>query len=168
VRRWVFAVGPVVVAAGVGGVGARRAPQTYRRLRKPRWAPPAAVFGPVWSALYAGIAVAGWRLPGRASRWARSLHLAQLALNTAWPIAFFARGDKRAALVIIVLLDAATAAEVLAVRDEDRFAASLLLPYLGWSVFATALNAAVSDPGKQPDASRAVPSGGPRPPSPAG
>lgn len=75
VRHWAFAAGPVVVAAGVGGVGARRAPQIYRRLRKPRWAPPAAVFGPVWSALYAGIAVAGCRLPGRASRWSRSLHL---------------------------------------------------------------------------------------------
>lgn len=60
-----------------------------------------------------------------------------------------APGDKRASLVIIVLLDGATTAEVLALRDEDRLAAFLLLPYLGWSVFATVLNAAVSDPGNQ-------------------
>lgn len=149
VRRWVFGVGSVGVAAGLGGVGARRAPQTYRRLRKPPWAPPAAVFGPVWSALYTSIAVAGWRLPGRVSWSARSLHLAQLALNAAWPIAFFAARDKRASLVIITLLDGAVTAEIFILRDKDPVAAFLLLPYLGWNVFATALNAAVSDPGEQ-------------------
>jgi translocator protein len=145
-RQWIFAAGPVAAAAALGGRGARSAPQTYSRLRKPRWAPPAAVFGPVWSALYAGIAAAGWRVSGRQSRGTQSLHFAQLALNAAWPIAFFKVGDKRASLVIIALLDGVIAAEVLALRREDPVAAVLLVPYLSWSGFATALNAAVSDP----------------------
>jgi len=146
-RRWIFAAGPVAAAAGLGGLGARRAPQVYRDLRKPCWAPPAAAFGPVWSALYTGIAVAGWRLSGGASRRCRALHLVQLALNAAWPAAFFNARDKRASLLIISLLDAAIAAEILALRREDRLAALLLVPYLAWTGFATALNAAVSDPG---------------------
>jgi len=149
VRRVIFAAAPVAAAAALGGVGARRAPETYSRLDKPRWAPPAAVFGPVWSALYTGIAAAGWRLSGRGSGWTRSLHLTQLALNAAWPIAFFGVRDKRASLVIIALLDGVITAEVLALRRQDRVAAALLLPYLGWSGFATALNAAVSDPGER-------------------
>ncbi|MEO8966809.1 MAG: TspO/MBR family protein, partial [Solirubrobacteraceae bacterium] len=66
-RRWIFAAGPVVAAAGLGGLGARRAPQVYRRLRKPRWAPPRSAFGPVWSVLYIAIGVAGWRLFARSS-----------------------------------------------------------------------------------------------------
>jgi len=148
-RRWIFAVGPVAAAAALGGLGARRAPETYGRLRKPGWAPPAAAFGPVWSALYAGIGVAGWRLSGNGSKRARLLHLVQLALNAAWPVAFFGLRDKRAALVIIALLDAVLAAEVITVRRDDPVAASLLAPYLGWSLFATALNAAVSDPAGQ-------------------
>ncbi len=139
---------PVAAAAGLGGLGARRARQTYGQLRKPRWSPPAAAFGPVWSALYAGIGAAGWRLFKSSSPRTRSLHLTQLALNAAWPAAFFGLRDKRAALMIIVLLDGALAAEVLALRREDPVAAALLLPYLGWSSFATALNAAVSDPGQ--------------------
>lgn len=147
VRRWMFAVGPVAAAAGLGGLGARRAPQTYRRLRKPRWAPPAAVFGPVWSMLYVGIGVAGWRAFDRASPRTRALHLAQLALNAGWPIVFFGIQDKRASLTIIGLLDGAVAGEVLMLRREDPVAASLLVPYLGWCGFATALNIAVSDPG---------------------
>ena len=145
-RRWIFAVGPVAVAAGLGGLGARNAPQTYDRLRKPGWAPAAAVFGPVWTALYAGIGTAGWKLTARPSRPARSLHLAQLALNTAWPLAFFGARDKRTALAIVVLLDATVAAEILALRRQDPVAAALLTPYLAWSAFATALNARVSAP----------------------
>jgi translocator protein len=141
-------VAPVAAAAGLGGLGARRAPQTYRRLRKPPWAPPSTAFGPVWSVLYVAISVAGWRLFANASRRTRSLHLTQLALNAAWPIAFFGIRDKRASLIIIALLDGALTAEVLMLRVEDPVAASLLVPYLGWSGFATALNAAVSDPGE--------------------
>lgn len=142
-----FAVGPVVAAAGLGGVGARNAAQTYGRLWKPSWAPPAGAFGPAWSALYVGIGVAGWRLHENGSRRSKSLHLTQLVLNGAWPAVFFGVREKRASLVIITLLDIVVAAELVSVRREDKVAASLLTPYLCWSVFATALNQAVSDPG---------------------
>jgi translocator protein len=146
-RRWMFAAVPVAAAAGLGGLGARGAAETYGRLRKPSWAPPARVFGPVWSALYVMIGAAGWRLCVTGSRPTKSLHLAQLALNAIWPIAFFAIRDERASLVVIVLLDGAVATEVAILASEDRPAAALLVPYLAWSGFATALNAAVSDPG---------------------
>ncbi len=141
-----FAVLPVVGAAGLGGLGARRAPLIYRRLRKPAWAPPASVFGPVWSILYVTIAAAGWRLSATGSARTRSLHLTQIALNGAWPAVFFELRDKRASLAIIVLLDISLALEVAMLRREDQRAAALLLPYLLWSGFATALNAAVSEP----------------------
>lgn len=145
-RRLRFAVLPVAAAAGLGGLGARRAPLTYAELEKPAWAPPASVFGPVWSVLYVSVAAAGWRLAGTGSRRIKTLHLAQLALNGAWPIMFFEVRDKRASLVVIALLDLALSFEVAEARSQDRLVAQLLMPYLGWSVFATALNAAVSDP----------------------
>jgi len=146
IRRWGIAVGPVLVAAGVGSLGARNAPEAYRRLIKPSWAPPASAFGPIWSALYAGIGTAGWRLSRSASTPTKGLHLVQLALNAAWPVVFFTLRDKRSSLVVIALLDGALTAEVVRLRREDPGAAVLLLPYLAWSCFATALNAAVSDP----------------------
>ncbi len=146
IRRWLFAVAPVAAAVGIGGFGARRAPQTYRRLRKPRWAPPAATFGPVWSALYLAIGAAGWRLSSRGSRTSGLLHLTQLALNAAWPVVFFRVRNKRVSLLTIALLDSVLVTEILRLRREDPVAAALLLPYLGWSGFATVLNAAVSDP----------------------
>jgi benzodiazapine receptor len=146
-RRWIFAAVPVTAAAGLGGLGARGAAETYGRLRKPSWAPPARVFGPAWSALYVMIGAAGWRLFVTTSRPTKSSHLTQLPLNAIWPIAFFGIRDKRASLVIIVLLDGAVATELAILAGEDWPAAALLVPYLAWSGFATALNAAISDPG---------------------
>jgi translocator protein len=141
-----FAVLPVAAAAGLGGLGARRAPAIYQELRKPRWAPPASAFAPVWSTLYVAIAAAGWRISASASATTRVLHLAQLALNGGWPGTFFGIRDKRASLVIIALLDLSLGLEVARLRREDRGAAALLVPYLAWCGFATALNAAVSGP----------------------
>jgi translocator protein len=144
----VFALGPVAAAAGVGSWGARRARETYAQLEKPPWAPPASVFGPVWSALYAGIAAAGWRIAAQPSKPAKALHLAQLAFNGAWPVVFFWGRDKRASLAVIGLLDAALLAEVVSLSKPDPVTAGLLLPYLSWATFATALNVAVSAPGQ--------------------
>ncbi|MGN6609387.1 MAG: TspO/MBR family protein [Jatrophihabitans sp.] len=143
--RLAFALAPAA-AAVIGGVGSRNAPQVYARLRKPAWAPPAGAFGPVWTALYAAIGVAGWRAYPRMSTRTRALHAAQLTLNAAWPWAFFAARGKPTALAIIAALDATLAAEIVALRDEDPTAAALLAPYLAWCGYATALNAAVSAP----------------------
>jgi TspO/MBR family len=103
---------PVAAAAGFGGLASRKAPAVYKRLSKPPWAPPASAFGPVWSTLYLAIAVAGWRIYATASPMTRRLHLTQLALNGAWPAAFFGIRDKRASLVIIAALDLSLGLEV--------------------------------------------------------
>jgi benzodiazapine receptor len=145
VESALLAAGGSAVAAAIGGVGARRAPEVYRRLDKPSWAPPAAAFGPVWTGLYAAMGVSAFRLARRSVRAPLCLHAAQLALNAAWPLAFFSARDRRVSLGVIVGLDVLVAAEVVAAR-EDTVAAGLLTPYLAWCLFATALNAAVADP----------------------
>lgn len=141
------AAGPPAVAAAVGALGSRDAPQVYGNLRRPRWAPPASVFGPVWSVLYAGIGIAGWRMARRhtpARTWA--LHGTQLVTNAAWSPVFFGLRNRRAALVLTVCLDAVVAAEIVDVARRDRVTAAVLGPYLAWSLFATALTASVGDP----------------------
>ena len=96
--------------------------------------------------MYAAMGVAAFRLSRRSARSALRLHGAQLVLNAAWPLAFFSARDKRVSLGVIVALDALVAAEVVAAGRKDALAAGLLSPYLAWCLFATALNAAVSDP----------------------
>jgi len=140
-----FAAGTTAAAAGIGSLGSRRAPQVYARLDKPSWAPPAGAFGPAWTALYAAIGVAGWRLWTRhGGRTVLGLHVTQLALNAAWPFTFFAARNRTAALTVIVALDITVAAEIAAAARHDRPAAVLLAPYLAWSLYATALTATVN------------------------
>jgi len=139
-----FGIGSAAAAAGIGSLGSRRAPEVYPQLDKPAWAPPAGLFGPAWTLLYAAIGVAGWRLWTRdAGRTVLALHVTQLALNAAWPFSFFAARNRATALAVIAILDVTIAAEVAVAARKDRTTAALLAPYLVWSLYATALTAAV-------------------------
>lgn len=61
----------------------------YESLRKPAWNPPPWVFGPVWTVLYALMAVAAWlvwrRGGWRVQRRPLTLYLVQLACNPFFP-----------------------------------------------------------------------------------
>lgn len=136
-------------AGGIGAVGqgAEVGPR-YLALDRPLWAPPPWLFGPVWSVLYAVIGIAGWRVWRSAgslgaARLALGLWSAQLLVNAAWPIVFFGREAFGGAVVVILVLDALAAATVLAAWRHDRVAGLLLVPYLAWLGFATALNVAI-------------------------
>jgi benzodiazapine receptor len=68
----------------------------------------------------------------------------QLVLNLAWTPVFFALQWLWPALGVILALDVAVAATALAFKHVSRLAATLLLPYLAWITFATALNVGVA------------------------
>lgn len=134
----------VVVVTVVGGLAAASSRETYAALDLPPYAPPGWVFGPVWTVLYVLIAVAGWLAwrsgGGRPAVVAWSV---QLLLNLAWTPLFFAADAYTLALVEIVVLLAAVTVTVVAFRRTSRLAAGLMLPYLAWVAFATALNLGV-------------------------
>ena len=134
----------VAAVAGIGGLAASSAQSTYRALDLPPFAPPSWLFGPVWSVLYVFIGVAGWLL-WRSRGWDGVLWLwvGQLVLNLAWTPLFFGGDRYVLALVDIVLLDIAVAALVALAWRTSRVAAWLLVPYLAWTCFATALNAGI-------------------------
>jgi tryptophan-rich sensory protein len=134
----------VAVVAGLGGLASASAPATYQGLEKPFFAPPSWLFGPVWTALYVAIAVAGW-LVWRSRGWdgALTLWAVQLLLNLGWTPLFFGAEEYGWALVEITVLWGAVTATVVAFARRSRPAALLLLPYLAWVSFAAALNAAI-------------------------
>ena len=116
----------------------------YAGLEKPAFNPPPWVFGPVWTALYVLIAIAGWRTWRRA-RSGRAMRLwwAQLGLNFLWTPVFFSAHMIGLALVIILALLAAICGFIIAVRQEDRVSAWLFVPYALWVAFASVLNGAI-------------------------
>jgi tryptophan-rich sensory protein len=102
------------------------------------------VFGPVWSALYVLIAIAGWRIWRRASRSVvMGLWWLQLLLNFAWTPIFFTLHQIALALLVILLLLATILGFIAAAWRRDRAAALLFLPYAAWVAFASLLNASI-------------------------
>jgi len=134
----------VAAVAVVGGLAATRSREVYGALVQPPWAPPSWLFGPVWTVLYILIAISGW-LFWRASGTRREFawYAAGLVLNAAWTPLFFAAGAYTVALVEIVVLDVVVAGTLVVFRRRSPLAAGLQLPYLAWTLFATALNAAI-------------------------
>lgn len=119
----------------------------YTDLKKPAWAPPAWVFGPVWTALYIGMGLAAWLVwSGRGNKWSGALtwFSVQLALNAIWSPIFFKAQNHTAALVVLVALLGALGKTTVEFWKVDRRAGMLLLPYLAWGAFAGTLNAAVA------------------------
>ncbi|WP_165226655.1 TspO/MBR family protein [Aquisphaera insulae] len=136
------------VAASVGGmVTAPNIPGWYAGLAKPSWNPPAWVFGPVWTALYLGMAVAAW-LVWRQGGWAGaarplSAFGVQLVLNVLWSFVFFGLRRPGLAFGEVLLLWAAIAATMVLFWRRSVAAGALFVPYLAWVTFASVLNFAV-------------------------
>jgi translocator protein len=143
-------VGCVLVtfaAAAIGAAASIQAASFYLQLERPAWAPPAGIFGPVWSVLYTLIALAAWlvwRQGGvQPQRRALTLFLMQLVLNALWSWLFFGWHLGALAFADIVLLLVSIVATLIAFWRVSRLAGALLLPYLAWVSFASALNFAV-------------------------
>jgi translocator protein len=134
-------------AAAIGGIATQRAPEFFLSLSRPAWAPPSWLFGPVWTLLYTLMAIAAWLVwkeKGFAgARVPLALFGIQLALNAVWSWLFFAWRRGLLAEVEIVLLLVMIALTLAAFWRVKRLAGLLLVPYLLWVTYATALTFAL-------------------------
>ncbi|MGH6785806.1 MAG: TspO/MBR family protein [Novosphingobium sp.] len=116
----------------------------FDALAKPSLYPPSAVFGIVWSILYVfigfalALVVSARGAPGRGA--AIAAWIVQFVLNLAWTPVFFAAHQITGALGVIAALDAAVLVTLVLFWRVRTLAGALLLPYLAWVLFATALN----------------------------
>jgi len=135
------------VTGSIGSVASINAAGFYGQLVQPSWAPPAWLFGPVWSVLFVLMGIAAWlvwREHGfRGARSALILFALQLAANALWSWLFFAWHLGAVAFAEIVLLWFLIAATISRFWRLNRAAAILLLPYLAWVSFAAGLNFAL-------------------------
>ena len=113
-------------------------------LIKPSLYPPPQVFGIVWSVLYAMMGLALAVIMAARGAWGREravvAFVVQLLLNLAWSPMFFAAHQITGALVLIAVLDVALIVTITMFWRVRPLAAALLVPYLAWILFATALN----------------------------
>lgn len=145
--RWALFLVPGIVlfgflssAVGGGGPG----DPWFDRLIKPGIYPPPATFGIVWTVLYVmmGLALTTVVTARGARRrgFAIAAFVIQLVLNLAWTPLFFGGHQISAALLLMVVLDAAVMITIVVFYRVRPRAAFLLAPYLAWILFATLLN----------------------------
>lgn len=120
----------------------------YANIAKPWFTPPGWVFGPVWLILYAMMGTAawlvarrGWGTPG--VKAALLLFLVQLAVNSFWTYAFFGLRNPLFGLIVIILLLGLVAADIFLFYRLSPAAGWLMVPYMLWGSFATALTAGI-------------------------
>lgn len=134
-------------AAGIGAIASANAGDFYQQLSRPDWAPPASLFGQVWSVLYLLIGIAAWlvwRERGfSAAKRALVLFAIQLAANALWTWLFFAWRFGAVSFIEILFLWMLIVATLVAFWRVRRLAGALLLPYLAWVTYATALTFSV-------------------------
>jgi tryptophan-rich sensory protein len=117
----------------------------FPTLNKPSFNPPNWLFAPVWITLYVLMGIsAGWVWgKGFHHKWVKTglYHFGfQLLLNALWSIAFFGLKNPFLGLVIILSLVVMLSLTIRWFYLVSRLAALLLVPYLLWVCFATALN----------------------------
>ena len=145
--RWALFLVPAVLLLGYlsGQAGGEADTDPwFMALEKPAIFPPTVTFSIVWAILYvmmgiaAAMVCAAW-----GSRYRIPAILAfvlQLLINLAWSPMFFAEHEMTFALYVILVLDVAVVVTIVLFWQVRRVAALLLLPYLGWILFATVLN----------------------------
>ena len=142
----------IVVCQGAGFIGSvfttDAIPTWYAALEKPVFTPPNWLFFPAWVTLYFLMAVAAflvWRrgLDSAGVRTALIVFLVQLVLNALWSVVFFGLESPVWGVVVILILWVAILATIMLFSRISRAAALLLIPYILWVSFATALNISI-------------------------
>jgi tryptophan-rich sensory protein len=150
---WKIAIVAVIAIELLGGLSGWLSNSGYGNgwfdtLDKPSFMPPGWAFGVVWPILYALLGVAlAMVLADRSSerrRVALILFYAQMVLNFTWSPVFFAAHDIKLANVIIFIMAAVAAAAAGQFLRIRKAAGLLMIPYLGWLIFAATLNSTIA------------------------
>ena len=119
----------------------------YPTLVKPWFSPPNELFAPVWTLLYLLMGLASylvWRSkPSKTRDYALEVYGIQLVANYLWSVIFFGLRSPLLGLVTISVLWFLIVWTMTLFWKHSRTAVYLLVPYLLWVSFATALNGAI-------------------------
>lgn len=118
----------------------------FLTLNKPSWNPPSWLFGPVWTLLYVLMGIACyliWKSDHPLKKPLLKLYAIQLILNALWSPAFFGMQSPLLGLLVIIPLWVAILLCIIQFKKVSSLASGLMIPYLLWVTFATALNTSI-------------------------
>jgi benzodiazapine receptor len=142
----------IVVCQAAGIIGSLfttpAIPTWYAGLNKPVFTPPNWLFAPVWTTLYLLMGISLFLIWNKThtnpkARLGIAVFAGQLVFNILWSIAFFGLQSPLLGVIVIVMLVVLICSTIVVFIRVQRIAAILLIPYLLWTGFATALNIAL-------------------------
>lgn len=145
--RWALFTVPLILLLGIGSgrlSGSGDGNPWFAALAKPDIMPPGWVFGIVWAGLYIllgfALAIILHARRARGRRLAIAVFVVQFVMNLAWSPLFFAEHAIEAAFWLLVALVAAASITAVLFARIRIGAGLLMLPYVGWLLFAALLN----------------------------
>ena len=116
----------------------------YSEIIQPSFNPPSWVFAPVWTTLYAMMSIAIWKIwIVTFSSRIINLYFLHLLFNSTWSLIFFGFHQIGLALINLIII----IIFIILLMKEYFFISKLsfylMTPYLGWSIFALALNTSI-------------------------
>ena len=123
--------------------------QWYQQLLKPKWAPPAFLFGPVWTVLYIGILITfGAAIYMFAKSRISWLIILPFFLNILFNLAFtplqFSLRNNFLAFIDIILVLLTLVWALIKIYPFAPWITFVNIPYLLWVAFATVLQASIT------------------------
>jgi len=116
----------------------------YMNLNRPSWSPPNWLFGPVWTILYAMLAICGWSLWNKSrQKPVMVCYFAQLFFNALWSPLFFGMHQPLIALIDLMLVFGFAGATLFLARKNNPEVTTMFVPYCLWLAYALSLNAAI-------------------------
>lgn len=145
-KKYKYIILNLSISLGIGALSAiftMNAMDVYQTVNLPKCSPPGYLFPIVWTFLYILIGLASYlihRSNSKNKETALIIYYFQLLINFAWPIAFFNYQSFLLALAILITLCILVAILIKLFYQICPLAAFLLLPYMGWILFALYLN----------------------------
>lgn len=115
----------------------------YKKSKKPSWYPPGYAFSIAWSLIYL-LYVYSWT---QASKYPsiNTIFALNMILNFLWTFFFFYLENWPLALFTLIALCLLLVSQISGLYKYSKLGSILLIPYLGWAVFATYLNYTMID-----------------------
>lgn len=145
-KKYKYIILNIAISLGIGALSALctfNAMELYQKINRPKIAPPTYVFPITWTILYVLIGLSSYLIHRSRDDHKESaliLYYFQLIINFAWPITFFNYQNFLLALAILIALNISVIILIRMFYKIRPIAAYLLLPYLGWILFALYLN----------------------------
>lgn len=136
---------PLIGGTSAGTLATRSAKSKYQNLETPKFAPPNWTFPVAWTSLYTTMGIAKYQFDkqpktSELQTGSNIVYTTQLGFNFLWSFLFFRWNLRGTALVDATLLWATVILNTYYFYRNNKMAGSLMVPYVGWTTYAVALN----------------------------